>query len=55
MLYYCSTKQKRDEGLSGKTCPRYGTTMERASNGTSIPGIYKWACPKCGYVIHVDK
>jgi predicted RNA-binding Zn-ribbon protein involved in translation (DUF1610 family) len=41
--------------LSGKTCPRCGTTIERASNSTSIPGMYKWACPKCGYVIHMDK
>ncbi len=44
------------EGISRsrKACPRCGTTMERASNSTSIPGMYKWACPKCGYVIHMD-
>jgi transposase len=54
MVYYYGTKRKKDEALSGKTCPRCGTTMERASNSTSMPGIYKWACPKCGYVMHTD-
>ena len=54
MLYYYSAKRKKAEALSGKTCPRCGTAMERASTSTSIPGMYKWACPKCGYVMHMD-
>jgi len=55
MPYYYDTRRKKDGAQGGKSCPRCGTTMERASNGTSMHGIYKWACPKCGYVMHVDK
>jgi len=54
MLYYYCTKRKKDEALDGHSCPRCGTTMERASNINSIPGMYKWVCSKCGYVMHAD-